>query len=61
MGYNELPGGKKEAMVTYNEDLQVVHEGDVIGTRYKVAKIDPSAVVVEDEQEHKTIQLPFPQ
>lgn len=61
MGYNELPGGKKEAMVTYNDDLQVVHEGDVIGTRFKVVTISPATVVVEDEKDHKTIELPFPQ
>jgi hypothetical protein len=61
VGYNELPGGKKEAMVTYNDDLVVVHEGDIIGTRYKVVTINPSTVVVEDDQEHKTIELPFAQ
>jgi hypothetical protein len=61
MGYNELPGGKKEAMVTYNEDLVVVHEGDLIGTKFKVVKIDPSMVVVEDGETKKNIELPFPQ
>jgi len=61
MGYNELPGGKKEAMVTYNDDMVVVHEGDLIGTKYKVVKIDPSMVVVEDGDTHKPLELPFPQ
>lgn len=61
MGYNELPGGKKEAMVTYNDDMEVVHEGDLIGTKYKVVKIDPVMVLVEDGETHKTIELPFPQ
>jgi hypothetical protein len=60
MGYNELPGGKKEAMMQYNDDVDVVHEGDVIGTRYKVVTINPTMVVVEDGQEHRTIELPFP-
>jgi hypothetical protein len=61
MGYNELPGGKKEAMLTYNDELDVVHEGDIIGTRYKVVTINPTMIVVEDGQEHRTIELPFPQ
>jgi ribosomal protein L24 len=61
VGYNELPGGKKEAMVTYNDDLVVVHEGDLIGAKFKVVKIDPSMVVVEDGETHKDLQLPFPQ
>ena len=61
MGYNELPGGKKEAMVTYNDDLVVVHEGDLIGTKFKVVKIDPTKVVVEDGDTHQTLELAFPQ
>jgi len=61
VGYNELPGGKKEAMVTYNDDLVVVHEGDMIGTQFKVVAIDPSKIVVEDGSNHQTLDLPFPQ
>jgi hypothetical protein len=61
MGYNELPGGKKEAMVTYNDDLVVVHEGDLIGSKFKVVKIDPMMVVVEDGETHQNLELPFPQ
>ncbi len=59
VGYNELPGGKKEAMVTYNEDLVVVHEGDMVGNKFKVLKIDPTVIVVEDGESHKTIELPL--
>ncbi len=61
VGYNELPGRKKEAVVTFNEDLVVVHEGDLIGAKYKVVKIDPSMVVVQDGETQKSIELPFPQ
>lgn len=61
VGYNELPGGKKEAMITFNEDLVVVHEGDPIGGKYKVVKIDPTMVIVQDGETQKNIELPFPQ
>jgi hypothetical protein len=61
MGYNELPGGKKEAIVSLNDDVEMVHEGEMIGTRFKVLKIDPAKVVVEDGEDKKTVELPFPQ
>jgi hypothetical protein len=61
MGLNELPGGKKEAMITYNDDLQMVHEGDLIGNKYKVVTINPTMILVEDGETHKTLELPFPQ
>jgi ribosomal protein L24 len=48
-------------MVTYNDDLVVVHEGDSIGTKYKVVTINPAMVVVEDGETHQTLELPFPQ
>ena len=61
VGYNELPGGGKEAMVTFNDDLQVVHEGDMVGVKFKVLTISPSMVVVENGDTHEKIDLPIPQ
>jgi len=61
MGYNELPGGKKEAIVTYNDDVQVVHEGDVVASRFKIVRITPTELVVEDGETHQTLEMPFPQ
>jgi hypothetical protein len=61
VGYNELPGGQKEAMVTYNDDLSVVHEGETVGAKYKVISITPQAVVVEDGDTHEKITLPISQ
>ncbi|MGD0220929.1 MAG: hypothetical protein ABSF71_01220 [Terriglobia bacterium] len=60
MGYNELPGGQKEAMISFNDDVVVAHEGDTIGTKYKVMKIDPAKVVIEDGDTHENFDLPFP-
>ncbi len=61
VGYNELPGGKKEAMVTFNDDLSVVHEGEMVGVKFKVLTINPSMVVVEDGDTHQKIELPIAQ
>jgi len=66
VGYNELPGGTKEAMVTFKEgerkdEIVTVHEGDVIsGTKLKITKITSAMVVVEDGDQNKTFELPFP-
>ena len=61
VGYNELPGGKKEAMVTFNDDLSVVHEGEMVGVKFKVLTISPQMVVVEDGDTHEKIELPIAQ
>ena len=61
MGYNELPGGGKEAVVSYEDNMQLVHEGETVGTRFKVIKITPAALTVQDETDHTTHELPFPQ
>lgn len=61
VGYNQLPGGKDEAMVTYNDDLEVVHVGDIVGSRFTVVKITPTTVVVQDGQTHQNLELPIPQ
>jgi hypothetical protein len=61
MGYSEGKGGVKEAMVSDEDQLFVVHEGDSIGTRYKVVKITPTVITVEDATIHQTVDLPVPQ
>ena len=61
MGYNEMPGGVKQAFASYQDQMVVVQEGDVVGSRYKVLKITPMAVVVEDATSHETTELPVPQ
>ena len=61
MGYTEGKGGVKEAMVSDEDQVFVVHEGDSVGTRYKIIKITPTMVTVEDATLHQTVDLPFPQ
>ena len=60
MGYTEGKGGVKEAMVSDEDQVFVVHEGDSIGTRYKVIKITSTMITVEDATLHQTVDLPFP-
>jgi Tfp pilus assembly protein PilP len=60
MGYSEGAGGVKEAMVSDEDQVFVVHAGDSVGARYKVIKITPTAVTVEDATLHQTVDLPVP-
>ena len=61
MGYSEGAGGVQEAMVSDEDQVFVVHAGDSVGTRYKVIKISPTVVTVEDATIHQTVDLPVPQ
>jgi hypothetical protein len=61
MGYSEGAGGVKEAMVSDEDQVFVVHEGDSVGTRYKIIKITPTVITVEDATLHQTVDLPIPQ
>jgi len=61
MGYSEGAGGVQEAMVSDEDQVFVVHAGDSVGTRYKVIKITPTAITVEDATIHQTVDLPVPQ
>jgi len=71
MGYTEGKGAPDEAMVELcaascetsspDDQVLVVHAGEAVGSRYKVIKINPTAVTVEDAAIHQTVDLPVPQ
>jgi hypothetical protein len=71
MGYTEGKGAPDEAMVELcsascetsspDDQVLVVHAGEAVGTRYKVVKINPTVVTVEDAAIHQTVDLPVPQ
>jgi len=71
MGYTEGKGAPDEAMVELcaascensspDDQVLVVHAGEPVGSRYKVIKITPTVVTVEDAAIHQTVDLPVPQ
>lgn len=61
MGYSEGKGGVKEVMVSDADQVFVVHAGDSVGTRYKIIKVTPTMITVEDAAVHQTVDLPIPQ
>jgi hypothetical protein len=61
VGYSEKPGGVKEAYVSDDQDVYVIHEGEEFGKGYKAIKITPQQIEVEDQTNHRTVQLLVPQ
>lgn len=71
-GYSEIAGGQKEAYACDQNaakpqecaeggQVYVVHEGDTVANKYKILKITPTAITVEDVGTHQTVELPIPQ
>jgi len=62
LGYSEAPGGVKEASISdADKQIYVVHEGDTVANKYRILKITPTAITVEDADSHQTAELPIPQ
>lgn len=62
LGYMEKAGGVREATVTDDaENIYVVHENETFANHYKVLKITPMVIEVEDTTNQQTLQLPVPQ
>ncbi len=61
VGFGEKPDGSREAYVSDEDQIYIVHEGEPVGTRFKVMKIQPTFVEVQDAAANQTIQLPIPQ
>ena len=61
VGYTEKAGGVKEAIVSDDQEIYIVHEGESFAKRFHVVKISPAAIEVDDETTHQTIRLPIPQ
>jgi len=49
LGYVEKAGGELEAIILQENEVQVVHIGDLISGRYRVTKIAPDSVVADDD------------
>jgi len=59
VGYTEKGGGVREAIVTFQDEIFVVHEGETFAKRFRVVKLTPAQVEVSDETTQKTIRLPI--
>lgn len=61
LGYAEKKGNSREAYVSDDEQIYVVHVGETFGGRFKVLKITSQIIEIEDASTHQTAQVPFPQ
>jgi hypothetical protein len=57
MGYSDMPGGGREAYVSYEDQVYSVHEGDTIANKFKVLKVSPTQVEVEDASSKEKLKL----
>ncbi len=55
LGYVEKAGGQLEAIILQENEVQVVHIGDLVSGRYQITKITPDSVEAVDET---TVQSP---
>jgi hypothetical protein len=61
VGYTEKAAGVREAIISDDQEIYIVHEGETFAKRFRVLKISPSVVEVDDDTTHQTIRLPIPQ
>jgi hypothetical protein len=59
LGYTEKSPGEPEAIVTDDDQIFIVHEGESFARKYRVLKITPTAIEVEDETTRQRARLPI--
>lgn len=60
-GYAAEKGGQRQVFLLKGDDIFIASEGDVVDRRYRVGKIGPASVQVEDIPYHNTQTLPLRQ
>jgi hypothetical protein len=60
-GYAAERTGQKQVFLLKGDDIFIASEGDVVDRRYRVVKINPVSVQVEDIPYHNTQTLPLRQ
>ncbi len=58
-GFASKPGEPKRIFLSSGEDVFIAGEGDIVNRRYKVVRIGPSSVEIEDvlNNNHQSIPL----
>jgi hypothetical protein len=61
LGFTERAGSPREAIITDNDQIFIVHEGETVARRFRVLHISPTMVELEDDTTHQSIRLPISQ
>jgi len=59
MGYADKPGKGRELFIAEDSEVFVVHEGDLFADRFRVLKISPTEVELEDVTRRERFKLTF--
>jgi hypothetical protein len=60
-GFANRPGETKKVFLSQGEDVFIAAEGDIVDRRYRVLRISPTAVDVEDVVNNNRQSLPLSQ
>jgi hypothetical protein len=60
-GFASKPGELKKVFLSQGEDVFIAHEGDIVDRRYKVVRITPVAVEIEDVLNNNRQSIPLTQ
>ena len=60
-GFANKPGEAKRIFLSQGEDVFIASEGDTVDRRYKVMRISPTSVEIEDEMNNNRQSIPLTQ
>ena len=60
-GFASKPGEPKKVFLSQGEDVFVAAEGEIVNRRYKVVRISPASVEIEDEMNNHRQSIPLTQ
>ncbi|MGH9401230.1 MAG: hypothetical protein ACRD2P_03880 [Terriglobia bacterium] len=61
VGYSVKSEGQIEAYISSPDQIYALHEGEAFDKDYRVVKITPALIEIEDDLYHRAVELPFPQ
>src|SRR5208283_4608807 len=59
VGFSSHPGEPKKVFLSQGEDIFVASEGEIVDRRYKVLRISPSSVEIEDVLNSNRQEIPL--
>jgi hypothetical protein len=58
-GFANKPGEPKKVFLSQGEDIFIAGEGDIVDRRYKVLRISPTSVEIEDVLNNNRQMIPL--